>query len=245
MILKKHNCLPTDLFQHSHELLDGMPRQEFHIHTNFSDGKNSVEEFVEKAIVEKYNSICFTEHVDFTTDWFYEYVKTVKLNKRTNNDLNIYCGVEVRAKDFKGNLNSDINLLKDSEIVMGVVHRIPSEDGLNVRDPTIFSSDELLELEYAATLGLLRNNLVKILGHPMSNYEKLFNEVPEDMFIEIFELAKRKKVAIELNPAYIRNFSKFLELNMEFNTLISLGSNAHSLKDFGMAFNQVRRLLER
>jgi len=231
-------------FLTSHDLLKEVPKQEFHIHTKYSDGQNTVKEFTKKAVKEGYVSICFTEHVDFTTNWFYEYQSDVKILNHFYQSLDVHYGVEVRAKDFKGNLNANKKILIDSEIVMGVVHRIPSEDGLNVYDPKKFSSEELLELEYDATRGLLKNGLVQIIGHPMSNYEKQFGETPEELYVDILELAKRKKVAIELNPMYTRNFDKFLELNLRVNTLISLGSNAHFLSDFGLSFNKVRGLLE-
>lgn len=233
----------NESFLTSRELLKEVPKQEFHIHTKYSDGQNTVKEFTEKAAAEGYMCICFTEHVDFTTKWFYEYKSNVKDLNNFYQNLDVHYGVEVRVKDFKGTLNADKKILSDSEIVMGVVHRIPSEDGLSVYNPKKFSSDELLELEYDATIGLLNNASVQIIGHPMSNYEKQFGETPEELYLDILELAKRKKVAIELNPIYIRNFEKFLELNLRVNTLISLGSNAHSLSDFGLSFKEVEELL--
>lgn len=242
--MKKSGNAYKHIFHSARELLSEIPKQEFHIHTTYSDGKNTVEDFAKKAFNDGFKSICFTEHVDYTTRWFYKYKKNIEINNKFYKNLKIYYGVEVRAKDYKGELNAEKQILKDSEIVMGVVHRIPSEDGLNVQDPKNFSSEELLELEYAVTVGLLEKSPIHILGHPMSNYEKIYGEVPKDIYIELLELAKKNKIAIELNPVYVRNFWKFLEINFELNNLTSMGSNAHSLNDFGLAYKEVRRLLE-
>lgn len=232
--------MSLDIFLHARKLLETIPKYEAHIHTDYSDGKNSIQEYVLKALGEDYLSLCFTEHVDFTTNWFDKYKDEIY---DINGDLNVYCGIEVRAKDYYGNLNTNREILNESDVVMGVVHSIPSEDGLNVYNLQKLSKKEVLRLEYNATMGILKNKQVKILGHPMSNYEKYFEEAPVKLYETIFKTAKNKNIAVELNPAYHRNFSKILELSLDINPLITLGSNAHSISDFGNAFKKVGELI--
>lgn len=231
------------IFIPARDLLRSVPLYEFHIHTTYSDGKNTIEDYILRAIKERYAAICFTDHVDFTTNWFENYRNEIFNKSKKYNSLSIYCGIEVRAKDYKGNLNADMKILKESEIVIGVVHSIPSEDGKNKYDPKKFSAKKLLEFEYKATMGLLKNNLVYILGHSMSNYEKYFGAVPEEYYIRILEMAKKKDVVVELNPMYQQNFHKFLKLVLDVNPLISLGSNAHLVSEFGKAVEKVRELI--
>ncbi|HMK53201.1 MAG TPA: PHP domain-containing protein [Methanobacteriaceae archaeon] len=232
-----------NIFSPARNLLTEVPKEEFHIHTVYSDGKNTIEEYVSKALKERFTSICFTEHVDFTTDWFDRYHDNIR---RVNDceSLNVYCGIEVRAKDYQGQLNADKYLLRESDILMGVIHRIPSEDGLDACEARFIPPEDVLELEYRATMGLLKSNEIDILGHPMSNYEKNFKEAPIDCYQKIFHMARKKDVAVELNPKYHRNFAEVLKLTLEVNPLVSLGSNAHLVSEFGRSFTKVSELVE-
>lgn len=231
------------MFLQAKELLTGIPKVDFHIHTTYSDGTNKIEEYVLKALEEKYLAICFTDHVDFTTNWFKDYKNEILEARKKYKSLSVYCGLEVRAKDYKGNLNTSKEILDESDVVIGVVHSIPSEDGKNKYHLKNFPIKKALELEYKAIMGLLKNSLIDVLGHPMSNYEKYFGEVPEEYYVRILEMAKKEHVAIELNPVYQRNFHKFLKLNLNINPLISLGSNAHSVLELGMSIKKIKELI--
>ena len=235
--MKNKFFLPTK------DLLKSIPLYEFHIHTTYSDGENTIEKYASQAVKQRYKAICFTDHVDFTTDWFGDYKNEIFEISKKYKSLLMFCGIEVRAKDYDGNLNADSKILDEANVIIGVVHSIPSEDGKSKYNPQNFPIKEALELEYRATMGLLNNPLVDVLGHPMSNYEKYFGELPEEYYLKIFKEAKKKSIAIELNPAYNRNFNKFFKLALDINPLISLGSNAHSVNDLGMSVKKIKELI--
>lgn len=232
--------MTNKVFISAQDLFEYVPLHEFHIHTDYSDGKNTIKEYVLKAINEKYSAICFTDHVDLSTNWFEDYKKEIfKINNKCSSLL-VYCGLEVRARDYNGRLNAREKILNKADIIIGVVHSIPSADGEDKYDPKKFSMKELLKLEYKATMGLLQNPLIDILGHPMGNYEKYFGKTPGKYYRKILETAKKKNVAIELNPEYQYSFNEFLKLNLSINPLVSLGSNAHSVLEFGRSVQKIK-----
>ncbi len=236
--------MKNKFFLPAKDLLKSVPLYEFHIHTQYSDGKNTIEEYASEAVKQGYKAICFTDHVDFTTDWFFDYKNEILDVNKKYKSLLMFCGIEVRAKDYDGSLNADSKILGKSDVIVGVIHSIPSEDGKSTYNPQTIPIKEAFELEYRATMGLLKNPLVNVLGHPMSNYEKYFGEAPEEYYTKIFKKAKKNDIAIELNPAYQRNFNKFLKLVLNINPLVSLGSNVHSVLDFGRSVQKIKELIQ-
>lgn len=220
-------------FLKAHSLKDGIPLIDFHIHTWYSDGKSSIAEYVDAAARRGYAGICFTDHVDFTTGWFRAYADEISQNKKTAGDLEIYRGIEVRAGDRDGGLNAPAEIVDEAEVVIGVVHSIPSEDGKGKQAPSDFPRERLLEIEFEISLNLLGNDRVSVLGHPMSNYEKLYGPVPEGYYREIIAKAKATGRAIEINAKYKNDFAGFLRMCLEADPFVSLGSDAHSLSELG------------
>jgi len=227
----------------AHDLLESIPRNEFHIHTTYSDGINTIQEYVLEAAEKQFKTICFVDHVDFSTTWFEHYRNTIFNIRKKYKFLSINCGIEVRIKNHRGDLNTDPKILNRSEIIMGVVHRVHLENERKTFDPKISPAKKLLRQEYKLIIKLLKNPLIDILGHPMANYEKHFGEVPQSLYLKILETAKKQHIAVELNPGYQQNFPKFLKLTLEVNPLISLGSNVHSVSEFGKTVERIKELI--
>lgn len=228
------------IFMNARDLAGGIPLKDLHIHTKYSDGKSTVKEYVKTAAARGYKEICFTDHVDFTTTWFDSYANEISGANSATKGLNIFYGVEVRARDHDGSLNAPDDIIKNAEIVIGVVHSIPAADGRGKCKPEEFSKEELLDLEYSISLKLLENRDVSVLGHPMSNYEKLYGPVPEQYYRDLISKARKTGTAIEINAKYNNDFRGFLELCMELNPRVSLGSDAHSVHELGMISAKLR-----
>jgi len=225
------------------DLLEFIPRNEFHIHTTYSDGMNTIREYTVEAAKKQFKAICFTDHVDFTTTWFEDYRNTIFSIRKEYKFLSINCGIEVRIKNHRGDLNADSKILNKSEMTMGVVHRVHLENNKKILSPKISPAEKLLQQEYKLTIKLLKNPLIDILGHPMANYEKHFGGVPQSLYLKILETAKKQHIAVELNPGYQQDFQKFLKLILEVNPLVSLGSNVHSISEFGKTVEKIKELI--
>ena len=115
-------------FPEATKLLHGIPRMDCHIHSNFTDGTATLKEYLEAAIRKKFTCVCFTEHVNKATTWYDNFVdEVIQLRQNSPDGIEIYHGIEVRAVDYEGNLNTSPGLLGQAEVVMGVVHSYPDE----------------------------------------------------------------------------------------------------------------------
>jgi putative hydrolase len=221
------------LFYSARWLNARVPLQDFHIHTRYSDGRSDVKDYIRAARRQGYEGICFTDHVDFTTDWYRRYMDEIGEERTRSNGLKVLYGIEVRARDRNGELNAPDDIIEQAEVVIGVVHSIPAVDGKGKHRPEEFGPAELLAIEHSTSMALLENQKVSVLGHPMSNYEKLYGPVPANHYRELLEKAKETGVAVEISAKYKNDFRGFLNLCLEINPLVSLGSDAHSVEEFG------------
>jgi len=206
---------------------------DYHIHTSWTDGKATVKEYIEAALEKGLKRIAFTEHVRRTSSWFNSFIDEVKELREKNKGLVILYGIEAKALDYNGNLDATKEMLQESEIVLGVVHRYPNRSGgyLNFQE---LSYNEAAEIEFNLACATLRNPYSNVLAHPGGTFEKNFGAVfPEEYLKEIIEVANQQGKAIEINSCYLRDWSKFLRLCSELNPFISLGSDAHNISQLG------------
>ncbi len=229
-------------FCRAQDLRNSIPRVDLHLHTTYTDGRSTVCEYLQAAARKGIQAILFSEHADRTTRWFPIFQGEVQDKALAFPQVLALCGVEVRAAGFRGELNAESWLLESADLVMGVVHRYPDGRG-GVHEISELTKEKAADLEYRAAMGLLDNSRVRILGHPGATFEKHFGEFPIDRYTDIIEKAIQRGVAIELNPAYQRNFGGFVRLCSEKNALVSIGSNAHSAEEIGRAIEAIRRLL--
>lgn len=222
-----------DLFFKARCLRDDIPLIDLHVHTQYSDGKSTVKEYLEFAKDRGYRAICFTDHVDFTTTWYDSFADMITNERMKYDGMDVSYGIEVRAKDRAGSLNAPKKVINRAEIVVGVIHSIPSADGAGKHRPVEFSREELLDLEYSISLSLLENDAVSALGHPMGNSEKLYGPIPMSYYVGLIQKAKKEGKAIEINSKYVKDLKGFLDLCMELDPLVSLGSDAHSIHELG------------
>lgn len=104
---------------------------DYHIHTDFCDGKAKAEEFIKKAVEHKMEIIGFSSHgpVPFKTDWtmkekdFPEYIKEINgLRNRYRNKIRILIGLEVDY--IPGIFSCKSSIIKNAglDYTLGSVH---------------------------------------------------------------------------------------------------------------------------
>lgn len=231
------------VFIRARDLTGGIPLKDLHIHTRYSDGKSTIHDYIKSALQLGYEEICFTDHADFTTTWFDEYSREIASARASSNGMKVLYGVEVRARNREGSLNAPDKIIDNAEVVIGVVHSIPSEDGKGRHRPEEFTAEELIGLEYSISMALLDNDRVSVLGHPMSNYEKTYGRVPDAYYRNIILKARARGKAIEISAKYKNDFKGFLDLCLELDPLVSLGSDAHSVSELGMVSEKLHEVL--
>ncbi len=94
---------------------------DYHIHTDITDGKMSINQIIERVKELGIKKIAITEHISKnpTYNWskFRNKIKKIKIK-----GLKILVGVEAKVLNEKGELNVDNFILKKADVVLGAVH---------------------------------------------------------------------------------------------------------------------------
>lgn len=217
---------------------------DFQIHTNWTDGQSSPEEMIKKAIELKLESIAFTEHVNKTSDWFDNFADKINTLK-SSGKVKIFLGIEAKAIDFDGTIDATPNMIAQSDIVLGVIHRYPNGQGgyMSLEEMQRLGQTEMADIELNLSMGLLKNKNVDVVGHPFGMYAKLYADIPENHIKQLLiEIVKQGK-AIEINTKYLPNIKLFFNLLKQSNPYVSIGSDAHHKDELTRSYDLVRNML--
>jgi HisJ family histidinol phosphate phosphatase len=206
-----------------------------HLHSDYSDGKNSLEQMIECAIELGVREISFTDHVRKSTDWVTEYYNhLLYLKKHNNNLIKIHIGVEAKFVDYQGNLDlpETLTTLKqyDSNIrVVGAIHSIPDGNGGVFKKEFLERNPEIYIEAWMNTLkGVLFCQDINCIAHPLyhcENFVVLHNK--EDFYSKVLTILKTSKASIEYNVKY----NNSIVSNWFWNALrgrLVFGSDSHS-----------------
>ena len=219
------------LMRASQWAIQGPPAIDFQMHTRWTDGQGSVREMIDAASAAGLKAIAITEHCNFTSDWYPEFVAEVKAQRTGAGLPEIYYGVEVAAIDYLGGLKADVARL-DTELVLGVVHRYPKETG-GFWDFKELSAAEAVHLEIRALTGLAANPLVDVIGHPGGAAYRKFGAFPITLLEPVIRVARDNDIAVEVNTKYLWDKEGLFALLNRFDPLVSFGSDAHTIEEVG------------
>jgi len=209
-----------------------IPLFDYHMHTNWTDGKNTIKEMYEQSVKLNLESILFSEHARASSaKWFNKFALEVRnLPKKPCEAL---VGVETKVINYNGDLDSNDEIIDNCDLVMSSIHRFPGETDMDKMSKNVSKSDAL-KIELELSMATLENSKVDILGHPFGMSIRRFNVYPSiDDFTKLICKASQTGVAFEINSHYHNNVVELVSLCQENNALISLGSNAHSIDEVG------------
>jgi UDP-hydrolysing UDP-N-acetyl-D-glucosamine 2-epimerase len=217
---------------------------DFHVHTSQTDGKNTSREMIEQAEKLKLKSIAFTEHVNRTSNWYYKFFSNIE-DMRKKRNIDVLIGIEAKPVDFQGTLDASQDIIKKSEIIVGSVHRYPDEKGglIELSDIKNLGEKKAAEIEFKLLMGLLKNKQIDILGHPFGVYSKFFNNFQEDYMEKLIKKVTETDIAFEINTKYNTNYDKLCKLLKKYNPYISIGSDAHNVKEIANSFDEVKKVI--
>lgn len=213
---------------------------DFHLHTIQTDGENTPGEMIAQAKKIGLKAIAFTEHVNNTTNWFDDFKQHI-CELRRNEKITVLAGIEAKALDFNGTIDASKKIIKNSEIIVGSIHRYPDGRGglIPLNEITKLGEKKALETEFALSMGLLKNKAVSVIGHPFGIYSKFFNVFPEKHAEQLLAEASGRGTAIEINTKY-KIDKNFFRLLSETNPLISVGSDAHKKSEIAQGFESIK-----
>ncbi|MFH0797927.1 MAG: DNA polymerase/3'-5' exonuclease PolX [Candidatus Woesearchaeota archaeon] len=162
---------------------------DLHMHTNYSDGSDSVEDMIKAAKALGYEYIAITDHSRSETiahglkvDRLLEYNKDIKRIASKFKGIKVFTGSEVNIL-ADGTLDYDDGTLKKLDFVIGSVHR-------NFK----LTNDQMTKRLVKA----ISSGRLNVLGHPTAR--ELFNREPIVFdFEKVCSAAKENNVALEID----------------------------------------------
>ncbi len=196
-------------------------RGDLHIHTNWSDGLNTIEEMAEAALKRGYEYIAITDHSrslsvadGLSVEKLIKQFEVIKeLNKKMSG-FRILSGIEVDIRT-DGTLDYPDEVLAMADIVVASVHSGFKQDSATIN----------LRVQRA-----LENPYVRILGHPSGRI--LGRRDPYALDLEqILETASRKGTWLEINssPDRLDLSSYWARKAKEKGVVIAINTDAHDV----------------
>lgn len=203
-----------------------------HLHSNFSDGKNSIEEMTKMAIKLGLERVTFTDHVRASTKWIDEYVKEIKRVQKKYPEINIYSGIETKVINLDGNIDAKKSFFKKVDFVLAAFHRIPKENRIYLSKEEIIKNKKIaLNLWYKAIMRVLENKNVNIIAHPTSILKIYKIRLPKWIKEKIAKKAKEENKIFEISGKHKVPNKNFIEILKETGIKFSKGSDSHSIKE--------------
>jgi len=195
----------------------------FHVHTNYSDGSNNLEEMVKACIDLEYEYLGITDHSQ--SAYYAGGLKEVEVRRQQEEifflrqkypQIDILSGIESDIKP-DGSLDYSEEMLESFDFVIASVHS-------NLRMNKEEATQRLVKA--------MEHPMTTMLGHPTGRILLGREGYALDME-RIFEAALKHKVIIELNasPARLDIDWRYLKRAKELGVLISINPDAHRIQE--------------
>lgn len=196
--------------KYSQYLLSG----EWHIHTDYTDGTNSIDEYCQRAIELGIPLVAFTEHVrrnlsyDFTA--FLEDIDKA----RENYDVIILSGCEAKALP-DGTLDVDDTVIENVDYPVFAFHSFPKD----------------LEKYLTALYTIVKNPFVNTWAHPGVFLKKSGLDLPKDDLSCIFKRLEENEILIEQNKKYNTPSDVWIKGAEAYQISFVRGSDCHCIDE--------------
>jgi DNA polymerase (family 10) len=194
-------------------------RGDFHAHSKWSDGNNSIEEMAIAAKDEGYKYIAITDHSSglgrahgLTEERLKKQIEEIRGINRRFKGFRILCGMEVDIR-ADGSIDMPDHMLAELDIVVAAVHA---------------SFSQSTERITRRILKAIENPHVDILAHPTSRLIGEREPTAVDMEAVFNAAAKHKKV-LEINAMPSRLDLKDIHLHRarEQGIMLAIGTDSH------------------
>lgn len=219
------------------------PRQDMHVHSMFSDGRNTIEENVAEAERLGLLELTCVDHVRVGTDWVPDYAATVKRVNATTT-VQLRCAVEAKLLDTAGRLDLPAEGLTDVDAIYAADHQVPLEDGphtpsevkTQLADGTL-SSTEVIEAIVTSTANALRGQtLPVVIAHMFSILPKLGlseDQVPVELLEQLARTAAQAGAQIEISERWSCPSARTLQPFLAQGVPILLSTDSHRRETIG------------
>ena len=184
----------------------------WHVHTNYTDGENSISEYCDAATKIGAKLICFTEHVSLDLSYnFNNYLSDINKARRKYGII-ILGGVEVKI--LEDHLNAEKNVLEKADIIFGAIH-----------------GETKSTKEYTRKVEQLLEHDIDVWAHPTLPLKINNLRIKEKKINGIVSLLKKKGITVEINPKYNVPDAYFISRCLKENVQCLIGLDAHSVDE--------------
>jgi len=214
---------------------------EQHCHTNYTDGKNSIEEMIVAAIQKNVKQIVFTEHIQRASVWVDSFIhQMTTLQKQYADHIDILYGFEAKLLNYAGEIDIETTLMRSVPIMVGAVHGYPCKDSTGEYvDEEQLSKVEARAYAFQSLEALLKNESVAIIAHPLGILERWCGPLDADSIDRAVAAIKQSGKVCEINTKYHRDPFVWLSSCRKHAVPITIGSDSHSVSDIGKAMNVI------
>ena len=218
---------------------------DMHVHVrDILEGKNSVNDFIEKEKKFEVDTIVFLEHGMRISEKHHglliddiNYIKlkrTVDIARQEYPELNIYSGIEIDYSYDNEFREKTLKYLKlhNFDYVIGSIHSIKFTDGLDY---------------FNSIIDMINNYSISIIGHlKLRENWKDYKEVIEKIIL----LCKKQSIAVEINTSDRslwdeEQFAYMFSLINQNDVKYTVGSDAHNINQIGDNYSLVKKRIRK
>ncbi|MEK6589913.1 MAG: DNA polymerase/3'-5' exonuclease PolX [Nitrospinota bacterium] len=199
---------------------------DFHVHTNWSDGSDSIEDMVKKAKEIGYEYIAITDHSKstkiangLTEERLSRQIKEIRELSKKIKGIKVLAGTEMDIRT-DGTLDFPDRLLKELDIVVAAIH-------------IGFKEDE--ETITGRLISAMKNPYVTIIAHPTGRL--ISSREPYKVNIKkVFEAAAETGTVLEINAYYDRLDLNdvYCQMAKEMGVKMAVDTDAHHTSQLSM-----------
>ncbi len=206
---------------------------DLHMHSKYSDGKNTPEEMIEAAIDIGYEAVAITDHVWKTSAWVPAYAAHLEtLKKKYESKIRLYSGIEAKVISLQGDIDADPSFDAHVDLVLGSIHRIPNQEGFfSKADLERVPKQQIVENWLVAFYRMLENPRVDIIAHPLSELKGFGVREDELPMREISDRIASSKKIMEYNVRYNTMDEQVIQQTRDRGVHFLISSDSHTVKD--------------
>ena len=216
-------------------------RQDMHVHSTFSDGRDAIEDNVARAEELGLTELGCVDHVRADTDWVPAYVAAVRRIRETT-DVALTCSIEAKLTDTTGALDLPADI-DGVEAIFAADHQVPLDDGPNhPRDVRArlesgeLRAEEVVEAIITSTARALDRAEPVVIAHFLSILPKIGldeADVPADLVDHLAAETARTGQRIEVSERWRCPGARALRPFVERGVPLLVSTDSHSSDTIG------------
>jgi HisJ family histidinol phosphate phosphatase len=218
---------------------------DFHMHSVFSDGENSISDMVSECNRLGYSAIALSDHSWNYESWLPRYLSEISSARKEYPGIRIFSSLESELVSLDSGMSVPKKDFSNFDFVIGSVHWIPSSLGrIWVSDDpkkTAFAVNkygkELIFSSWEKAARTVIESDFNIIGHMLKVPYLIDVPVPYSLKEELVKMCVERDKIIEVNSAIPKD-EEFMALLKEYDAMVSIGSDSHTVYALSQKFER-------